>query len=425
MSSCSAAVERLEHLQHDGPLLEAAKLTEAVRDGTDCGDFINLVAWLVAKLRLFTPEIVESVTACSSSAPDAAAFKVEVSGLLRELDCPHAVLTRGSGASLDSEPNRWLLLDYLLSETQTSIVLAAKSDRQDDIVERVRHLQVKNQTPAEIVDDSLKTILSTFKLSHPPSHVPSSQIFQKLEAKVKEGITHVPGVLGKPLLTDCLASAEWKKLEEINQELEAEYSLRRQMLLKRLDVTIQSFRWSEKAKNRDDDIARMFREPRQLLSSTPSVNTSDVLAARDNLVEIRKTTSGSTQVSAAIKQVLIHHNIPDRGGRPNETRPEKEIPSWQQPKDQRRGGGRGGGGRGGYSNGASSNGSGGGGYSNGGGGGHRGGGHRGGQGGGSGGRGGRVQGGWSGGGGGSRGGGGGSRGGGGDWGGRGGGRGRY
>lgn len=38
------------------------------------------------------------------------------------------------------------------------------------------------------------------------------------------------------------------KVEEINSQLNQEYTLRRSMLLKRLDVTVQSFGWSDRAK---------------------------------------------------------------------------------------------------------------------------------------------------------------------------------
>lgn len=39
-----------------------------------------------------------------------------------------------------------------------------------------------------------------------------------------------------------------EKIEAINQALINEYEVRRKMLLKRLDVTVQSFGWSDKAK---------------------------------------------------------------------------------------------------------------------------------------------------------------------------------
>lgn len=37
-------------------------------------------------------------------------------------------------------------------------------------------------------------------------------------------------------------------MQEINSQLNQEYTLRRSMLLKRLDVTVQSFGWSDRAK---------------------------------------------------------------------------------------------------------------------------------------------------------------------------------
>lgn len=39
-----------------------------------------------------------------------------------------------------------------------------------------------------------------------------------------------------------------EKIEAINQSLINDYDVRRKMLLKRLDVTVQSFVWSDKAK---------------------------------------------------------------------------------------------------------------------------------------------------------------------------------
>lgn len=41
-----------------------------------------------------------------------------------------------------------------------------------------------------------------------------------------------------------------RELEKINSVLSAEYECRRRMLIKRLDVTIQSFSWSDRAKAR-------------------------------------------------------------------------------------------------------------------------------------------------------------------------------
>ena len=57
-----------------------------------------------------------------------------------------------------------------------------------------------------------------------------------------------PGQAGQPLLKSRLSEKQWSQLLAINSVLADEYRVRREMLLKRLDVTIQSFKWSDKAK---------------------------------------------------------------------------------------------------------------------------------------------------------------------------------
>lgn len=69
-----------------------------------------------------------------------------------------------------------------------------------------------------------------------------------VSVKVKELMTEYPGQIGKPLLKSKLSDKQWEGILEINKTLTQEYCIRREMLLKRLDVTIQSFMWSDKAK---------------------------------------------------------------------------------------------------------------------------------------------------------------------------------
>lgn len=56
--------------------------------------------------------------------------------------------------------------------------------------------------------------------------------------------------LSKPIVKEALSTEQWAKLEKINDALTQEYSMRRRMLLKRADVTVQSFTWSGKMKVR-------------------------------------------------------------------------------------------------------------------------------------------------------------------------------
>ena len=56
------------------------------------------------------------------------------------------------------------------------------------------------------------------------------------------------GHLTPSLVSQPLSEEQWAKLDKINDELTQEYSVRRQMLLTRCDVTVQSFRWSDRVK---------------------------------------------------------------------------------------------------------------------------------------------------------------------------------
>jgi hypothetical protein len=63
--------------------------------------------------------------------------------------------------------------------------------------------------------------------------------------QVKETLDKVPPELvGKPLFVGVLSDKQWHQLSALQQELQDEYCMRREMLIKRLDVTIQSFRAS-------------------------------------------------------------------------------------------------------------------------------------------------------------------------------------
>jgi hypothetical protein len=62
---------------------------------------------------------------------------------------------------------------------------------------------------------------------------------------VKEILDKVPPELvGKPLFVGKLSDKQWHQLSALQDELQEEYRMRREMLIKRLDVTIQSFQAS-------------------------------------------------------------------------------------------------------------------------------------------------------------------------------------
>ncbi|KAM3856860.1 protein FAM98A isoform 5-T8 [Vipera latastei] len=156
-----------------------------------------------------------------------------------------------------------------------------------------------------------------------------------------------------------------EKIEAINQAIANEYEVRRKLLVKRLDVTVQSFGWSDRAKSQTEKLAKVYQPKRAILSPKCAISVAHLLAARQDLSKIMRTSSGSIRekTACAINKVLMGR-VPDRGGRPNEIEPPPpEMPPWQKRQDgpqQQSGGGRGGrggyessyGGRGGYEQGS-------------------------------------------------------------------------
>ena len=124
-------------------------------------------------------------------------------------------------------------------------------------------------------------------------------------------------------------------LFQIAQQLEAEYALRRTMLITRLSATLQSFAWSDK-------LGQSMPNPVAESLSTSSFNkfsniaVADVLAARKDLLLISKISSQppESRSSKSMTKVKVGR-VPDRGGRANEmAAPPPEMPSWQQRSGQ-------------------------------------------------------------------------------------------
>lgn len=156
----------------------------------------------------------------------------------------------------------------------------------------------------------------------------------------------------------------WTDLRKFNDSLKTDYSCRRQMLINRLDCTVESFKWKasetrkqahldargDKSSNKDrkslnDMIHEKYDQARKGLTREPQITISHLLAMResecDNLLNsvvssknldcqvIYKNTKQQRQDNTGqlvnLKQIIIPE-VPDRGGRTDEMRaPSKET----------------------------------------------------------------------------------------------------
>ncbi|XP_033498326.1 protein FAM98B [Epinephelus lanceolatus] len=377
-------LDSLEQLGYDGPLLDEKALLAAAEGGLSSPEYVDLCRWLASRLKPLC-DLEESIT---SGPDDMDSLQLEMSGLLKELHCPHEAVVSGIlKGSVRSTKDHLKFVLFLSSELQAAQIVRSR---------RVSH---KHQEENPVCQE-LQAICETLNLAEPRGQ-DAAGVLSQVQDKVENVLKDLPkGVIGNPVLKKSLSSEQWEKLHNINTALSSEYECRRRMLIKRLDVTVQSFGWSDRAKVKVDSMARAYQPKRHSLSPQSTVDMAELLAAREDICNVVKTSSGSSRekTTCAVNKILMGR-VPDRGGRPSEIQaPPPEMPPWQKRQDGGggggwggRGGGRGGGGGGGWG--------GGGGGGNWGGGGGRGGGGWGGGGGGNwGGGGGRGGGGWGGGG---------------------------
>ena len=88
----------------------------------------------------------------------------------------------------------------------------------------------------------MREMLTALSFQKPPDNITPELLFQKIHAKVTEILKKVPkDLLSKPIFIGGLDNSQWDQLNKVNNDLEQEYTVRREMLLKRLDVTVNSF----------------------------------------------------------------------------------------------------------------------------------------------------------------------------------------
>ncbi|XP_063804113.1 protein FAM98B [Pseudophryne corroboree] len=333
-------LDTLEALGYQGPLLEEASLSPALEGGLSSPDYLQLVCWLSSRIKLLD-NLEESV---SPEGGDVESLQLEVSGFLKEIFCPYPTLVSGDiKGRLQNKEDCLKLLLFLGSELQALQIVHSKKQ--------------KVSCPGDAVYMEMKTICAALRL--PEQSVSNvASMLKSVEEKVTELLPQVnTNIIGSALLSVELNSQQLERLKEINEALCKEYECRRKMLIKRLDVTVQSFGWSDKAKAKTDEIARVYQPVRYSLTPKSGISVSHVLAAREDISRIVRTSSGSVRekMVCPVNKILMGR-VPDRGGRPSEIEPlAPEMPPWQKRNDGGRGGWRGGGGsrgggygRGGY-----------------------------------------------------------------------------
>lgn len=95
----------------------------------------------------------------------------------------------------------------------------------------------------------MKALLIALGFGRPPDGITAKDICLKVYGKVSDLLKSLSSnYLGRSLIRTNMSEIQWKQIYRINQILYEEYKTRRELLLKRLDVTVQSFKWADRLK---------------------------------------------------------------------------------------------------------------------------------------------------------------------------------
>ncbi|EUB62822.1 hypothetical protein EGR_02263 [Echinococcus granulosus] len=263
-------------------------------------------------------------------------FCMELSDFLREYGFPYMrVIERPISERFGSLNDRVVTLRFLCAE----LIIARKGGQKG------KQKSNRSQITADLTD-YLKRACLALNLPRPPPDIDASKLLSLLHKSVTKAISSAPpNYLGKPILPPKgLSEKQWSNVCRIGQILDAEYTSRRETLIKRADCTVQSFKWSDRAKSKLEEMEAAYSPLRASMQASPWGDVVPHLLAARNIQLLRlEKTSGSTArefTSCPLNRILMAGQVPDRGGRTWEVEaPPPEMPAFQK---RRAGGGRGG-----------------------------------------------------------------------------------
>ncbi|CAK9304806.1 unnamed protein product [Gordionus sp. m RMFG-2023] len=309
------------------PSITSLEEFQTITQGPITSSYTYIVSFLSGELQNFL-NLEEIINPIDDNA-HLQSFHIETSAFLKELDCPYTSLLQGPIHNrLSTHKDRLKLLDYLVTELQAAKISLASNDMEID------HNDKSSAISESPVAHYLRLMLMALSFPEPQPGIKPRVLFAKIRDKLKELMNSQgkqPLTLGQPLLKETLNAEEWRELDRIVHELCKEYKTRKDLLLTRVDLTVDSFTWSQRLKDKKGLIAEKYNPMRILLNNKVAINVADILAARDDLLHFEKTSDSGVRKNtrSKISQILIGR-VPDRGGRPSETQaPPKEIPSYK------------------------------------------------------------------------------------------------
>ncbi|XP_039986723.1 protein FAM98B [Xiphias gladius] len=289
-----------------------------------------LLTWLSAELRTTCPELRDS------GRTGDILLVGELRDLLSDMFTPLMVLT--SEVLEPSILNK--VTEFLVSELQAARMVKHKESHPDEKTttgeepEKEQRVVDQNHEVTELCqeheDDDVSDkdrreaeMQAEWVLLLRALDMDASSQFEDVLSEVESRLARLPGgAMIDPLLNTSLSSEQWMQVEKIDQFLSKDYQCRRQMMIKRFQVTLESFAWGEKQKERSEALASV--PPLASLTGSSRVSLPLLLAAREDQSFIEPVKAGT---STSVYKTRMG-SVPDRGGRPGEIEP--PMPAWEE-----------------------------------------------------------------------------------------------
>lgn len=216
---------------------------------------------------------------------------------------------------------RFAAFDHLIGELEATRMLRvsrAKSDKQK---------QKQTSNSGKMEEESAKRInpyaheLARISCAlEIESHDPL-QIIDSAQQAVELYLKKHPGMLG-PLLfprgLSTFSDEDMMFIKEAAERMHKEYAVRRQLILKRAEAAIQAALWSQKGKMHREDILKAVAMFCPHVDMHP-FSVLDLVLAHSELAAPQPRRRKESQANTQLKKMIIC-DVPDRGGRPLESR---------------------------------------------------------------------------------------------------------
>lgn len=232
--------------------------------------------------------------------------------------CPFSISEEDN--VFNSSEVRSNIVDFLLSEAQACKMI--QSHENPSLPVKTFQVEASLSSSTSPISEVLSSLCTALNIKTTEEDL-DAKLKELSKELAKEVVKH-PKLAAPPLIEEVAFNDGKRKrpeemfevLRDIYTGLSSDYATRRQVLVKRLEVTIQSCLWGGKGRQRVDEILLVLNTKLPSLLHS-HVKFNDLYCANASIVDIPQVTSSlfTEHTGGFIKRHIIA-TVPDRGGRP-------------------------------------------------------------------------------------------------------------